>query len=89
MIILIRENIYPFPLIEVSKDKSDMCPLILACPAGRFGEKCAETCHCAEAAPCDVASGYCDNGCSQGWTGSACSQVAETETRGNPLYIDV
>ena len=46
-----------------------------ACPTGKFGDRCAGTCHCAERAPCDAVSGQCDNGCAKGWTGQQCAQT--------------
>ncbi|KAF4527577.1 hypothetical protein B566_EDAN015818, partial [Ephemera danica] len=49
--------------------------LFPACPAGRFGPDCSQSCrgHCKNDLPCNHVTGECHNGCAGGWQGSDCS----------------
>lgn len=43
---------------------------ISACPPGRYGNNCSETCLCQNDGICDPVSGSCQ--CGLGWTGDMC-----------------
>lgn len=48
------------------------------CLIGRFGDACAEECHCADKLSCDRKSGLCgDDVCEPGWKGDACNKGIE------------
>lgn len=51
---------------------------ILECQPGFYGANCGYTCslncYYMYTNRCDTVSGYCNNGCLSGWTGSRCSQ---------------
>ncbi|XP_052280727.1 multiple epidermal growth factor-like domains protein 10 [Dreissena polymorpha] len=47
------------------------------CPVGNYSINCAKQCHCREG-PCDKATGACGNdGCKDGWKGTACNESCE------------
>ena len=44
-----------------------------ACPDGKFGAWCTNTCHCADGDNCNPNSGFCETGeCATQWSGQAC-----------------
>ena len=48
-------------------------PSLLACPAGRFGNRCSKTCRCSHGDGCDHVTGVCQSGrCLYGWGGASC-----------------
>lgn len=50
--------------------------LIPGCPYGKYGVSCEHYCseHCLGQGQCDVVSGSCLSGCSDGWVGEKCDQ---------------
>jgi len=57
--------------------------IFVACTAGKFGDKCAETCHCVNH-PCDPVTGACPPGGCQ--TGFTCTSIDES-TGTDVLYL--
>lgn len=47
----------------------------IVCPSGYYGLNCKERCsgHCMNDKPCDFVSGYCSNGCHDGYLGTRCN----------------
>lgn len=46
---------------------------VLACPVGKFGHECSQTCHCKNSKEkCDMELGMCKSGCHENWTGFDC-----------------
>ncbi len=47
---------------------------ISVCISPKFGQDCANICHCRNAAACTAVTGECTNDlCAAGWQGSSCS----------------
>lgn len=46
------------------------------CPYRRYGDKCEHVCseNCLGQGQCDLISGNCLSGCSNGWVGEKCDQ---------------
>ncbi len=44
------------------------------CTAGLYGQNCEHSCYCANSDHCPNFTGYCPNGCADGWTGDKCDQ---------------
>lgn len=48
---------------------------LLECEPGTFGIDCALTCgRCSGNGSCDHETGYCTNGCRDGWLGTKCNR---------------
>ncbi|ESO90347.1 hypothetical protein LOTGIDRAFT_164268 [Lottia gigantea] len=54
---------------------------IYVCSVGTFGSDCTNFCHCLNNERCSE-TGECPNGCSDGWTGTTCSQMCDNGTYG-------
>ncbi|ESO82253.1 hypothetical protein LOTGIDRAFT_170165 [Lottia gigantea] len=54
---------------------------IYVCSVGTFGSDCNNFCHCFNNERCSE-TGECPNGCSDGWTGTTCSQMCDNGTYG-------
>ncbi|VDH97240.1 Hypothetical predicted protein [Mytilus galloprovincialis] len=64
----------------------ELCEIeIGGCPYGKYGVSCEHYCseHCLGQGQCDVVSGSCLSGCSDGWVGEKCDQACNASTFGN------
>ncbi|VDI07213.1 Hypothetical predicted protein [Mytilus galloprovincialis] len=65
------------------KNLVELCEIeIGGCPYRRYGDKCEHVCseNCLGQGQCDLISGNCLSGCSDGWVGEKCDEVS------NPGY---
>jgi len=46
---------------------------VLVCPAGFYGPKCLNQCHCYNNSRCSYLTGECNSTCKAGWTGNSCN----------------
>ncbi|XP_052834032.1 multiple epidermal growth factor-like domains protein 10 [Octopus bimaculoides] len=44
------------------------------CPPELYGENCTNECHCSRGESCHQISGFCKNGCEDGWHGEKCDK---------------
>ncbi|XP_076111595.1 uncharacterized protein LOC143079627 [Mytilus galloprovincialis] len=54
----------------------EICEIgIVGCPSTQYGPLCNRACPLNCHGPCDLETGHCKLGCSNGWTGEKCEQV--------------
>jgi len=66
--------------IHVCKCFNHICIFFKACPEGKKGPMCNDTCDCRNDAKCNPVSGQCT--CKPGWTGRDCSKPCSNGTYG-------
>ncbi|XP_063396036.1 receptor-type tyrosine-protein phosphatase mu-like isoform X1 [Mytilus trossulus] len=77
--------IYVPPMLSVGSTV-ELCEIeIGGCPYGQYGVSCEYNCseHCLGQGQCDLVSGRCLSGCSDGWVGEKCDQACVAGTFGN------
>ncbi|KAK7485094.1 hypothetical protein BaRGS_00023634 [Batillaria attramentaria] len=57
---------------------------VTECSTGNYGKNCSEKCgNCMNATDCLPDSGFCSNGCAEGFTGSRCTEVPTSASVSN------
>ncbi|VDI43610.1 Hypothetical predicted protein, partial [Mytilus galloprovincialis] len=71
------------PKIQGSSFDLELCEIgIIGCPPTHYGPLCNKMCPGTCYGPCDLETGLCIFGCSEGWTGDECEQACLEGTYG-------
>ncbi|CAG5121051.1 unnamed protein product, partial [Candidula unifasciata] len=55
------------------------------CDNQHYGHECESECHCSSNKSCFLNSGWCPNGCDEGYIGETCNTVAKKEEKMSPI----